>query len=482
MDLTYATARQIAAAIRGAEISCREAVSAQIKRIETLDPKLNAVVVRDFERALRTARAYDRKRKRLESLPPLFGVPMTIKESYDIAGLPTCWGVKEALFTAETDALAVSRFKEAGAIIMGKTNVPVMLMDWQSTNPVYGTTNNPWDVTRWPGGSSGGSAASLAAGFAYLEAGSDIASSIRDPAHFCGVYGHKPTWNIIPLLGHSLAHGIVPTDLSVAGPLARNAGDLDLALHIMAGPAPSEIGVKLDLPKPRARGLRGLRVAILADHSSAPVEHEIVNAFDELARHLKAEGAKISITARPDFDLTAAHETYLTMLNAAVAARATDARIAQLRARIAEAGSEWAGEPFRVREARGALIEHRLWLRANEARYRIRAAWQDFFSDWDVLIAPVSSVAAQKHDPAYGLMDRKIMVDGAERPFVEQLFWSGIATLPLLPATAAPLGFTTTGLPFGMQIVGAPFEDRTTIAVAAMLEKSWLGFQKPPGF
>jgi amidase len=482
MDLAYATARQMAKAIAGGKISCTEAVKAQIARIEALDGALNAVVVRDFDRALTTARNHDRQRKKAAKLPPLFGVPMTVKESYDVAGLPTCWGVPEALHVAEADALAITRLKAAGAIITGKTNVPVLLMDWQARNPVYGQTNNPWDVTRWAGGSSGGSAVSLAAGFAALEAGSDIGGSLRDPAHFCGVYAHKPTWNLLPLLGHSLAGGVVPTDLSVIGPMARSAADLDVALRLMAGPAPIERGLRLALPQPRQRGVRGLRVAILADHPSAPVEREIVASLHELARHLKSEGAKISLTARPALDLAAANATYLTLLNAALSARIPDDRIAAMRERLAKAGPERPDEDFAVRDSRSTLIEHRLWLRLNEERHRARLAWDQFFESWDVLIAPVSSIAAQPHDPVHGLADRRVMVNGEDRAFIEQLFWAGIATMPLLPATSAPLGFTEAGLPFGMQILGAPYEDRTTIAVAAALEASWLGFQRPPRF
>ena len=482
MDLAYATARQMAKAIARGSLSCTEAVKAQIERIEALDGALNAVVVRDFERALSTARSHDRRRKSAAKLPPLFGVPMTVKESYDVAGLPTCWGVAEALHVAQADALAIERLKAAGAIITGKTNVPVLLMDWQARNPVYGQTNNPWDVTRWAGGSSGGSAVSLAAGFAALEAGSDIGGSLRDPAHFCGVYAHKPTWNLLPLLGHSLAGGVVPTDLSVIGPMARSAADLDVALQVMAGPMPIERGMAVKLPAPRQRGVKGLRVAILADHPAAPVEREISGAMRDLARHLKDEGAKVSLTALPELDLAAANETYLVLLNAALSARIPDDRIAVMRETVAKAGPQRAGEAFAVRDSRSTLVEHRIWLRLNEERYRARLAWDRFFRAWDVLIAPVASMPAQPHDPVHGMAERRVMIDGVERAFLEQLFWAGIASMPLLPATSAPLGMSANGLPFGMQILGAPYDDRSTIAVAASLERSWLGFQPPPGY
>ncbi|MDR3522227.1 MAG: amidase family protein, partial [Acidocella sp.] len=194
MDTAFATARRVASLIKSGKLSVLETTDFYIARIEAFDDALNAVVVRDFDRARAQAKLLDRNKKKYAKLPPLYGVPMTVKESFDVAGLPTIWGVEASRGNvAKTDAVAVARFKAAGAVVLGKTNVPVMLADWQSSNPIYGTTNNPWDVARSPGGSSGGSAASLAAGFAALEAGSDIGNSLRDPAHYCGIYAHKPS-------------------------------------------------------------------------------------------------------------------------------------------------------------------------------------------------------------------------------------------------------------------------------------------------
>ncbi|HCY05385.1 MAG TPA: amidase, partial [Gammaproteobacteria bacterium] len=233
-DLTFAAAVDIAAAIKSKRISSREITQHYIERIEALDESVNAVCVRVFEQALAAADQADEALARGEDIGPLHGVPMSIKESYLLADTPATWGIPACRDNvASADGLAVARFKAAGAHFLGKTNVPIDLGDFQSFNEIYGTTNNPWDLGRTPGGSSGGSAAALAAGFTALEAGSDIGGSIRTPAHFCGVFGHKPTWGIVPMQGHELMPGVPDPDLSVCGPLARDARDLRVAMQIM---------------------------------------------------------------------------------------------------------------------------------------------------------------------------------------------------------------------------------------------------------
>jgi amidase len=479
MNLATTTARSLAAAIKSGKLSALEATDFYIARIQTHDPAINAVVVHDFDRARARAKSLDRSRKKRSKLPPLFGVPMTVKESFDIDGLPTTWGNEAARNNiAKSDALAITRLKDSGAIILGKTNVPVMLADWQSFNPIYGTTNNPYDLTRSPGGSSGGSAASLAAGFSALDAGSDIGASLRDPAHYCGIYAHKPTYGICPMRGHSLYGGFAPADISVIGPMARSAKDLALALSILAGPDPIDSGLILTLPKPRTTSLQGLRVAIMPTHDICPVESEISDSLLALAKHLKKSGAKISLTARPDFNAQAAYENYLLLLNSALSARMPDKVIERLRSLIADSAPDDTSIPVQI--ARGTLIEHRLWLRANEDRAKMRHIWADFFKDYDVLISPVAATAACLHDHSGNMGERFIEVNGKRTNFGDQLFWAGYSCNFYLPATAAPLGHTATGLPYGMQIISAPYADQTTIAVAAALEQSWLGFEPPP--
>ncbi|MCG8505334.1 MAG: hypothetical protein MI755_12055, partial [Sphingomonadales bacterium] len=303
-ELGFMSAGELAALLRSGDISSVELTQYFIERIENYDQILNAVVVRDFERALEAAVEADRMLARGSVRGPLHGLPMTIKESYDIAGLPTTWGIPQAANNiAQADAVVVQRLKNAGAHFLGKTNVPINLGDFQSYNAIYGTTNNPWDTTRTPGGSSGGAAAAVAAGLTGLESGSDIGGSIRNPAHFCGVYGHKPTLGIISSRGHQ-PPGVPPSpqhpDLAVLGPLARSAEDLAASLDIVAGPdilnAP---GWRLDLPAARMSSLSELRVAIWPDDPNSPVATEISDRVQEIGRVLANLGATVSDTARP---------------------------------------------------------------------------------------------------------------------------------------------------------------------------------------
>jgi amidase len=406
---------------------------------------------------------------------------MTVKESYDVAGLPTTWGNESAKENiAAADALAVARLKAAGAVILGKTNVPVMLADWQSYNPIYGITSNPWDLARSPGGSSGGSAAALAAGFSALDAGSDIGASLRDPAHYCGIYAHKPSYGICSPRGHSLNGNFAPADISCIGPMARSARDLAVGLGVMAGLDAIESGWRLDLPKPTVLSLAGLRVAIMAMHEICPVEDEISKSLLELGKFLKKAGAKVSVSARPEIDAAAAYENYLTLLNAALSARMPDKVLNRMREMLKRADP--ADRSPAVITARGNLLEHRLWLRANEERARMRAAWAEFFESYDVLISPVGATAAVLHDHSGNMGERSITVNGTPLNVADQLFWAGYSCNFGLPSTAAPLGHTASGLPYGMQIIGAPYADYTTIAVAGLLEKAWAGFVPPPAY
>lgn len=479
-DIAFAPATKLARMVRTGKIGAKELLDYYLARVEVHDGAINAVVVRDIEKARKHARAIDRARAKGEALPPLAGVPMTVKESFNIQGHPTTWGdpaFKDNI--AASDALAVTRFREAGAVIFGKTNVPLMLADWQSYNAVYGTTNNPWDVTRTPGGSSGGSAAALAAGMTGLEIGSDIGASIRNPAHYCGVFGHKPTWGICSPKGHTLGT-VAPGDISAIGPLARSAADLALALDVMAGPDEIDgAGWVLDLPKPRTKGLKGLRVAIVPSDPNAEVDARYSALLEELGKALKREGAKVSLTARPDFDTTEMARNYILMLRAATSARIPDAAVERAAAEAARRGDK--DGSYVALMARGNTLSHRNWLRLNEQRHRMRHAWAAFFQDWDVLLCPTAAGAAFPHDQEGERHDRTIEVNGRKQPTTDQLFWAGYPGLFFLPGTVAPLGLID-GLPVGVQIVGAQYDDRTTIAVAGMIEKAWRGFEPPPGY
>ncbi|HZS81537.1 MAG TPA: amidase [Stellaceae bacterium] len=478
----FHSASRMAATLREQRGGALDLLEQHFARIEAQDGRVNAVVVRDFARARERARAADAALARYDIWGPLHGVPMTVKESYDIAGLPTCWGspaLRDNM--ARHDAVVVERLKRAGAIIFGKTNVPVMLADFQAYNPVYGTTRNPWDPDRVPGGSSGGSAAALAAGFAALEAGSDIGGSIRFPAHYCGVYGHKPSWGIVPPRGHSLPGSYAPTDISVVGPLARSAEDLALALEVMAG-ADEKLaaGWRLELPLPRRSALRDFRVAVWRDDASCPVGSEVAERLEAVIAALARAGARIDDKARPEIDAAQAHALFIRLLWSVMAARSPIEEYERMRAEVAALAPE--DESRAAQHKRASVLSHRDWLAAHHERTRLRHAWRAFFENWDVLLCPVAPTPAFPHDHSEDRDARQLLVDGEKRPYWDQLFWSGIAGLCYLPATVAPAGRTAAGLPVGIQIIGPEFGDRTTIEFARLLGEAIGGFTPPPGF
>ncbi len=478
MDPSFLSATQLAELVRSRKIGALELLDHYIARTEKYDPALNAVVVRDFERARTRARAMD---SQAEKTAPLFGVPTTVKESFDVAGLPTTRGHPELKDQAVTmSSIAIRRLEAAGAVIFGKTNVPVDLADWQSYNPVYGTTNNPWNTAHTPGGSSGGSAAAIAAGMAGFEIGSDIGGSIRVPAHFCGVFGHKPTYGLLPNYGDPVTSSAAGTDISVIGPLGRSASDLAAALDILAGPDPDETGLTLNLPAPRFTGLKDLRVAVWADQPGQSTDHETVAAINALADGLERQGVTVSRTARPDFDVTAAYHLYLRLLDTGWSGRSTDVAIEAKRKRAAAlAETDMAANAIMDRTVD---MHHRTWLGLNEQRFRWRRTWSAFFREWDVLLCPAFSTPALLHRQDGQPWDRRITVDGRDINYADLLFWPGLIGGYHLPGTVAPMGYSRGGLPLCVQIAGPIYGDRTTIAAAALLEKAWTGFKAPPGY
>jgi amidase len=477
----FLSAAATAARVRRGEISALEATDAAIARIEALDGAINAVVVRDFERARDAARSLDRQRA-ADDKRPLLGVPMTVKESYNVAGLPQTWGFPEHRDNrADTDSLAVARLKAAGAIILGKTNVPVALADWQSHNPIYGLTRNPWDLARSPGGSSGGSAAALAAGFVPLEIGSDIGGSIRVPAHFCGVFGHKPTYGIVPPQGHALPGVERTSDLSVCGPLARTAPDLDLALGILAGPdADMAQGYRLALSAPRHAALKDFRILVLDAHPLVPTARVVSDAVSRLADRLARLGATVARSSPRVPDLAEAGRVYIQLLGAETNSRMpADAR---RRMEDAAAGVAADDDSLEAIRRRNINLTHRDWVALDDRRARIRRQWRELFQDWDVVLSPPLSTPAFPHMLNVEQNAKRIVIDNQEITFVDQLVWPGVATMAGLPATVAPNGLTPEGLPIGVQIMGAPFDDRTTIGFATLIEREFGGFQPPPDF
>jgi amidase len=478
MDLSFQPATRLAAQLRAGEISALELLDHYIARIERLDPRINAVVVRDFDRARDRARALDAGGDRTA---PLFGVPMTVKESFDVAGLPTTRGHPELLaHRAGTSSLAIRRLEAAGAVVFGKTNVPVDLADWQSYNPVYGATSNPWNVAHTPGGSSGGSAASMAAGFAGLELGTDIGGSVRVPAHFCGVFGHKPTWALCPMTGDPATSPAAPTDISVLGPIARSGADLALSLDVLAGPDPAETGLTFNLPPPRTTTLRDLRIAVWSHEPGQETDAELVGKIDELAAFLEREGATVSRTARPPFAARDAYHLFLKLLDSAWSGRLSEQQLADRRAAAARRSpDDMSADAIMLR---CVDMPHRMWIGLNERRTRFRRAWSAFFQEWDVLLCPPIGTAALPHRQDGATWERSLTVNGHTIAYNDLLFWPGMIGACHLPASIAPIGFTQAGLPLGVQIVGPIYGDRTTIAVAGMLEQDWLGFTPPEGW
>ena len=482
LDIPFRSAKQLAADIRKKKIGCLELLDLYLARVEKYDGALNAVVVRDFDRARTRARAADRALARRQVWGPLHGVPMTIKESYDVAGLPTTWGVPAyAKNVATKNAVSVDRLLGAGVVLFGKTNVPLFLADWQSYNAIYGTTNNPWDVTRAPGGSSGGSGAALAAVLTGLEAGSDIGSSIRNPAHFCGVYGHKPSWGIVPRTGQALPWQTAAVDIDVVGPIARSADDLAVALSVMAGPDEIEsAGWQLRLTPPRQKRLRDFKVALMLDAPGVAVDREVQDRLQALGRFLGRQKVKVDERARPAIDTGEAFAVYTRLLRAATSDRQSDADFEQNTA-IAR-GLAVSDQSYYARAMRAAVLSHRDWLAANETRHRMRRAWAEFFTQYDLLLCPVAGTAAFPHDQKGERHERTLVVNGKRVPVTDHLFWAGYSGAFFLPATAAPCGFTPGGLPVGVQIVGPQYGDLKTLVFARLLEREFQAFVPPPGY
>jgi amidase len=478
----FQSALQLAAAIRERKLGCRELLELYLRRIEHHNPALNAIVWLDGDGARKRADAADAALARGEIWGPLHGVPMTIKESYDVVGMPTTWGMPELKSNMpRRNALTVDRLLAAGVVLFGKTNVPLLLADWQSFNAVYGTTNNPWDVSRVPGGSSGGSAAALAAGLTGIEAGSDIGASIRNPAHYCGVFGHKPTYGIVPWWGQALPGTYAPSDIAVVGPMARSAGDLAVALEVMAGPDEIDgAGWRLELPAPRKKRLAEYRVALMLDDRNAEVDRELQDVLQRLGDFLAKAGAQVSDKARPDIDTDEAQRVYIRLLRAATSGRQGQ----EVFARNLEIAKGLAAndDSYFARMTRANVLHHRDWLATNQTRHKMRHAWANFFREYDLLLCPAASSVAFPHDHKGERHERTIKVNGKDVPTTDQLFWAGYSCVAYLPATVAPAGLAKSGLPVGVQIVGPQYGDRTCIDFARLLETEYRAFVPPPGY
>jgi amidase len=457
-EMLFQSATDAAGMLRRKEISSRELTELLLAQIDALNPALNAVVELRRDEALREATAADREIAQ-GLVRPLLGVPMTIKESFNVAGLHTTWGnpaFKD--YVADSDATVVARMRGAGAIIVGKTNVHFMLADFgQTANELYGVTNNPWDATRSPGGSTGGGAAALAAGMTYLEYGSDMVGSIRIPASFCGVYGLKPSVGIVPLTGFQTPGPPAgPSDMtymSAIGPLGRSAGDLRTALSLTAGPeAPASHACSWALARPRHARLQDFRVGVVLDHDRSPVSSEVGALLSNAVDALSGAGATVAEGWPEGVDPVRDYESFGFHVGLFFA--------------FVQPGAD-------SMQKLSEFIDH------ETRRMSARAAWSRYFNDFDVFLCPANFTPAFPHDNR-PFDKRTISTPEGERPYDNQPFWTSHASLSGLPAVAAPVGRTPGNLPVGAQIIGPLYEDDSAITFAELLGAVIGGYNRPP--
>jgi len=453
--------------------SARELLEASLKRADVVNGAINAVVARDVDRAMADARDVDERRARGERIGRLAGLPMTIKDTFDVAGLPASAGMRELLDRKTADADVVERVRREGAIVWGKTNTPVKAADFQTFNALYGTTRNPWDLSRTPGGSSGGSAAALAVRITALEIGADIGGSLRIPASFCGVYAHKPTYGLVSQRGLQ-PRGEADIDLAVVGPMARSARDLRLALSVMTER-------RFEAPQ-GVTSLKGLRIGLWLDEPHFVLDPEVRALVETFSRSLASAGANVRPITSPVSTEALMWNYGMLVLSLVAADFPVSFRVALELARPPALLAQALGaQPFSW--AHGVIAysaRHRDWLRANESRARIRGAMTEFFKDHDALIAPVSPVAAFHHDHRWINFRKLSLGDGRSVEYTKMLDWIALATIGALPATALPIGLTRSGLPVGAQIIGPYGGDAITLAIAEAAEHETGGFRPPP--
>jgi amidase len=482
LDIATATATELAQAIGEREVSSREVLEYLLARGERLNPALNAIVAWDVDRARAAAAAADEATARGEAGGPLHGLPITVKDVFETEGLVTTSGAPElAGYVPERDAVAVARLKAAGAIVFGKTNTPLYAGDFQTYNEVYGRTSNPWDLSRGAGGSSGGAGAALAAGLTPLELGSDIGGSIRNPAHYNGVYGHKPSWGIVPTRGHipGPPGSLVPVDIGVAGPLARGVADLRTALGIVAGPLPQEAaGWRLELdPGEYLDGVRGLRVATVFDEGAdlLPVAADVRANLDSFAARAADAGARVEAVPLP-VPLADGLKSWLDLAGPVFGLGLPDEEFARLAAL-----ENVDGDTLGLVMAKAMTSRFRPWFIAAEVRERQRAAWAAFFADYDVVLAPVMPTAAFAHDTERPAEDRVVEIDGAPVPYLMTTAWCCAIGSALLPVVTLPTGLSRAGLPVGVQVIGPFLSDLRLLRIAELLDATaGDGFIPPP--
>jgi amidase len=469
-------------------VSSEDLTLAYLERIGRHNDGLNAIVCLDEEGALARARRCDAEAREDRSRGTLHGLPMTIKDGWEVAGLRSTAGIPRLRdYIPQHDSEVVARVRRAGAIFLGKTNVPTANADFQTSNPVFGRTNNPWDHSRTPGGSCGGGAAAIASGMSALELGSEIGGSLRLPAHFTGIYGHKSSFGLIPTTGH-LPPGPgdpgqhLEPDLVVAGGMGRGPGDLELLLRSIAGPGPDRaIAWRLELPGPRARDLGEFRIAVWFDDPFVPLDSEVRAVLDDVVESLRVAGANIDLRPSLPVTLEESHRVYEALLFAAFSTDRSTYSLKGTAYFIRSALAHPRGQATRTMK----LIRqrHEQWLYQHMKRLEMQARWRDFFERYDALLMPVTaSVAPPHHDKDHDRFGRTYAVNGERRNYFEQPVWNGLANLLGTPATALPAGLAAGGLPVGLQIMGPPFGDLTTIELARRVSDHTDGFVPPPRY
>ena len=478
-NLCFLSASEQARLIRQGQLRSRDLLEAYHARSQEHQDSLNAVIHEDIDQARERADQLDRLAAEQRFVGPLHGLPITIKDTLSVAGMLTTAGNQAfAEYRPDQNASSVQQLVDDGAVIYGKTNVPDMAADWQSYNSIYGTTNNPWNTRCTPGGSSGGAAAAVSAGLTAFELGSDLGGSIRVPAHFCGVYGHKPTHGIISLLGHipGAPGQQALTDIASLGPLARSAEDLALVLRSSVDRQPGARGeAPYQLRPARHQRLQDFKVAAWVDDPFNPVASSIANVLQQCIATLQEAKVAVNTQARPAFSLEEASDVYMRLLMGIHSGGVDEAHFTTHHLAEGERASS-IGDGF----SRYLGLSHRNWLHANERREQMRQDWRRLFNDYDVLLAPVSITSAFPHDHSQPQYQRQLIIDGQPRDYMSQIVWCGaLAGAGLLPSTVAPVGFTDEGLPVGIQIIGAPGTDLTTIQFAELLGALTGGYRQP---
>jgi len=466
-DLIYQTVTSLAGLIRDKQVSPTELLEAHLRRIEQVNPQLNAITHLDAEGARRQAAAADQTLARGEEIGPLHGLPMTMKSCIDVAGFPCeCGSRLRQGYRAERDATLVSRLKRAGAIIVGNTNVPDMLMAYETDNYLYGRTNSPWDLARTPGGSSGGEAAAIASGCSAAGFGSDGGGSVRVPAHFCGIFGLKPTAGLIPRTGHwpdCVGPGAL---MGLVGPMARSAGDLELLLQVTAGEDdqdPSSVPLAVETCPDRT--LRQMKIGWYEDDGMCRASAETRAAVRQAAGALEGQGFTVEPFELKGMDATRQHWWMLFgVTGAALTKPLIEGRESDVHPLVRGL--------LAPEEAARASFDDLLhtWVE----RDRLRGELLQQMQQHRVLLCPVAAVPAFRHG------EREWTVDCKTVRYPKIFSYCQIFNLLGNPSVVVPVGRSPEGLPIGVQIVGRHFEDAVILGVARKLEQAIGGWQAPP--